>query len=100
VNTKMNVFGALILALLVGIGGPAYADDAKGSMAPLAVNINTADAETLAVALDGVGASRARAIVEYRDAHGPFRSVDDLAQVKGIGERVVAANRTRITVKE
>jgi competence protein ComEA len=99
-NTTMNVFGALILALLVGIGGPAYADDAKGSMTPLAVNINTADAETLAVALDGVGAARARAIVEYRDAHGPFRSVDDLAQVKGIGERVVAANRNRITVKE
>ena len=65
----------------------------------MSVNINTADAQTLAVALDGVGASRAKAIVEYRDAHGPFRSVDDLAQVKGIGERVVDANRAHLTVK-
>lgn len=98
-NTRMNVFNALIVALLLGIGAPAIAADAKAPLTPMVVNINTADAETLAVALDGVGASRARAIVEYRDAHGPFRSVDDLAQVKGIGERVVAANRNRITVK-
>jgi competence protein ComEA len=99
VNTRMNVFYALFVALLVGFGSQALAADAKAPLTPMVVNINTADAETLAVALDGVGASRARAIVEYRDAHGPFRSVDDLAQVKGIGERVVTANRNRITVK-
>ena len=95
-----NVLNALIVALLFGVGGPVFAAEAKLAMAPLAVNINTADAETLAVALDGVGAARARAIVEYRAAHGPFHSVDDLAQVKGIGERVVAENRSRMTVKE
>jgi competence protein ComEA len=95
----MNVFYALCVALLVIFGGQTLAADAKAPLTPMVVNINTADAETLAVALDGVGASRARAIVEYRDAHGPFRSVDDLAQVKGIGERVVTANRNRITVK-
>ena len=98
-NTRMNVFNALLVALLLGLGGQAVAADAKAPLTPMVVNINTADAETLALALDGVGASRARAIVEYRDAHGPFRSVEDLAQVKGIGERVVAANRNRITVK-
>ena len=98
-NTRMNVFNALLVALLLGIGGEVMAADAKAPLTPMVVNINTADAETLAVALDGVGASRARAIVEYRDAHGPFRSVEDLAQVKGVGERVVAANRNRITVK-
>jgi len=99
VKTRMNVFSALFVALLLGIGGQTVAADAKAPLTPMVVNINTADAETLAVALDGVGASRARAIVEYRDAHGPFRTIDDLAQVKGIGERVVAANRNRITIK-
>ena len=84
-KTTMNVLSALIVALLVGIGAPASAADAKAPLAPMSVNINTADAETLAVALDGVGAARARAIVEYRTAHGPFHSVDDLLDVRGVG---------------
>lgn len=62
------------------------------------VNINTADAETIAAELNGVGLSKARAIVEYRSKHGPFRSVDDLSLVKGIGERTVDKNRTDIQV--
>jgi competence protein ComEA len=95
-----KLFSAVLIAILLGIGGPILAADKPAPIAPMSVNINTADAQTLAVALDGVGAARAKAIVEYREAHGPFRSVDDLAQVKGIGERVVAANRARIKVKE
>jgi len=90
---------ALLLACVVAIG-PAIAADKPAPITPMTVNINTADAATLAAALDGVGASRAKAIVEYRDAHGPFKSVDDLAQVKGIGERVVDANRARIKVTQ
>lgn len=62
------------------------------------VNINTADAETMAAELNGVGLSKAKAIVEYRTKHGPFRSVDDLSLVKGIGERTVDKNRTDIQV--
>jgi competence protein ComEA len=95
-----KLFSAFVVALLLAIGVPALAADKPAPIAPMSVNINTADAQTLAVALDGVGAARAKAIVEYREAHGPFRSVDELAQVKGIGERVVAANRTRLKVTE
>lgn len=95
----LKLLNAIAIATLLAIGGPAIAADKPAPLAPMSVNINTADAQTLAAALDGVGASRAKAIVEYRDSHGPFRSVDDLAQVKGIGERVVDANRTRLTVK-
>ena len=95
-----KLFNAFVIALIVAVGGPALAVDKPAPIAPMSVNINTADAQTLAVALDGVGAARAKAIVEYREAHGPFRSVDDLAQVKGIGERVVAANRTRLKITE
>lgn len=62
------------------------------------VNVNTADAETISAELKGVGLSKARAIVEYRKKHGPFRTADDLSLVKGIGERTVEINRSDIQV--
>ncbi len=64
------------------------------------VNVNTADADKLAAELNGVGLAKARAIVEYRKKHGPFRSADDLSLVKGIGERTVEKNRSDIRVSE
>lgn len=74
---------------------------AIGAMAQAApVNINTADAETLAAALQGVGPSKAQAIVEYRSKHGPFKSADELSLVKGIGERTVELNRADIRVSD
>jgi competence protein ComEA len=60
------------------------------------VDINSADAVTLARELSDVGLVKAEAIVAYRDAHGPFASLDDLAKVKGIGPRVIEENRERI----
>ena len=63
------------------------------------VNVNTADAETISAELQGVGLSKAHAIVDYRKAHGPFKSVDDLTLVKGIGERTVEINRANILLK-
>jgi competence protein ComEA len=62
------------------------------------VNINTADATTLAAGLNGIGPSKAQAIVAYRDANGPFQSADQLASVKGIGLATVEKNRDRIEV--
>lgn len=62
------------------------------------VNINTADAATLDRVLDGVGPSKADAIVAYRKANGPFKSADQLAAVKGIGLSTVERNRDRIQV--
>ena len=62
------------------------------------VNINTADAPTLARELKGVGEARAQAIVEHRGQHGPFRSADELVLVKGIGQKVVDQNRANIRV--
>ncbi len=46
--------------------------------------------------LSGVGLKKAQAIVKYRDENGPFQRVEDLAQVKGIGDSLVDKNRTRI----
>ncbi len=63
------------------------------------ININSADAITLAKALQGIGEQRANAIVAHRTKHGPFKSADALSQVKGIGEKTIEKNRARITVK-
>ena len=57
------------------------------------VDINTADAQTLAASLNGIGSSKAQAIVDYRNSNGKFNSISDLSLVKGIGERTVLRNR-------
>ncbi len=63
------------------------------------VNINTADARTIDTALVGVGPKTAKAIVDYRAKHGPFKSVDDLEKVKGIGPKLIEKNRANLLVK-
>jgi competence protein ComEA len=78
------ILGVLLLATSVVSAGP--------------VNINTADAATLSRELKGVGAKRAQAIVDYRKAHGPFKSADELALVKGIGPAAIDKNRAYIRV--
>ena len=61
-----------------------------------AVDINHADAETLARELNGVGESRARAIIDYRENYGAFETVEDLLNVRGIGVQILDANRDNI----
>ncbi len=60
------------------------------------VDVNTANAETISAELQGVGMSKAQAIVAYRKNHGPFKSYEDLTMVKGIGVRTVEINRANI----
>ena len=64
------------------------------------VNINTASAQQIAEALNGVGISKAEKIVEYREQHGPFVHIDELVNVKGIGLRTVDKNRDAISLDE
>lgn len=63
------------------------------------ININRASADELQL-LDGVGPSTANAIVEYREQNGAFASVDDLVNVKGIGEKKVASMAENVTVSD
>ncbi len=63
------------------------------------VNINTADAQTLAANIVGVGEKNTLAIINFRDEHGPFKSVDELTQVKGSGLKLVDKNRENLTIK-
>jgi len=61
------------------------------------VNINTADVETL-TSLKGIGPTKAKAITQYRQEHGPFKTIDDLKKVSGIGDQTLAALKPFITV--
>jgi competence protein ComEA len=64
------------------------------------VDVNTADAATLALALDGIGAEKAKEIVAHREKNGDFKTVDELMEVKGIGKATIDRNRDRIVIKE
>jgi competence protein ComEA len=60
------------------------------------VDVNTADAKTLARELQGIGMAKAEAIVSYREKNGPFKSADDLAKVKGLGKKLVDQNKSNL----
>ncbi len=64
------------------------------------ININTADAVTLAESIKGVGMAKAEAIIRYREKNGPFMSVEQLAEVPGVGERTVEKNRAVLRVDD
>jgi competence protein ComEA len=83
--TSLLLSAGLVLCSFTATAGP--------------VDINTADASTLARELNGVGPSRAQAIVAYRNEHGPFKSVDDLALVKNIPRKLIENNRDMLRVE-
>lgn len=72
--------------------------EAVQSQVGTAVNVNTADVETLQAGLIGIGKVKAQAIVDHRTANGPFASVDELLEVKGIGAATLEKNRDRLSV--
>lgn len=63
------------------------------------INLNDADALTLQQQLNGIGQAKAQAIVAYREANGPFQSVDELLEIKGIGNALMERNRDRLTLE-
>ncbi|PSJ47291.1 competence protein ComEA [Zobellella endophytica] len=83
-----------LLAALLAVTTPAlvHAQAAAEQAAVTSIDINTATTEQLSL-LTGIGPAKAEAIVEYREANGPFGSVDDLAKVSGIGPATVEKNR-------
>lgn len=76
------------LALTLAFAAPA--------LAASPVNVNTADAPTIAASLDGIGLAKAQAIVAYRKAHGAFKNAADLGNIKGIGDKTLARNHDAI----
>jgi len=65
-----------------------------------AININTADKEALMEVIKGVGEKRAEAIITYREKNGPFKSIDELVEITGIGQSIVDKNRDNLTTSE
>ncbi|MGR5178911.1 ComEA family DNA-binding protein [Vibrio parahaemolyticus] len=93
---KLWSLGLLMLCALLPTVMTQAADANKLEGIEITVNINQADPEELAELLKGVGMEKAKDIVEYRDKHGEFKSIDELTQVKGIGSATVEKNRSRI----
>ena len=90
-----------VLAAQPHVGQPhaAHAHAASPGGATQLVNINSADAGSIAEALAGIGPAKAEAIVAYRKAHGPFKSVEQLREVQGVSAKTLERNRGRIQLK-
>jgi len=85
----MDIFRKTLLATLIFVPSLLIA----GEM----ININTAGKEAL-MAIKGIGEKRAEAIIGWREKHGPFKSVDDLEGIGGIGKSIIDNNRNSLTV--
>lgn len=89
----------LLAVVLVFSAAPfALADDMVAATEQASVNINTADIDELTM-LKGIGEKKAEAIVAWREEKGPFETVEQLLDVKGIGEATLAENRNQITLE-
>ncbi len=111
---RKSAFAGLLLSFLAGVSVVASAADSQSTQIakpasvqnaqePISaqvgmVNLNTADELTLERELIGVGAVKAKAIIEHREANGPFTSVDELLEVKGIGAATLDKNRAKLSV--
>jgi competence protein ComEA len=94
----MKALSAIFIALFVLLASPVFASEdtaTESFAAQLAVNINSADVETL-TQLKGVGEKKAADIVAWREANGAFTSAEQLLEVRGIGPAILESNRDRI----
>lgn len=109
---RNNVLSYLLLPLIAGLSFSLSAAPTSTDPAALPVpivsqvqtqsamlNLNTADALTLQKELTGIGKAKAEAIIAYRDANGPFASVDELLEIKGIGSALLERNRGKLMVE-
>ena len=87
----MEIFKKTLLALCLLIPTLLFAE---------AININTADKDALMSAIKGVGEKRAEAIIAYREQNGPFKSIEELTEVRGLGASIVEKNMDNLSVKD
>lgn len=82
----------------VASGSPSPSSTSRPPTATSVINLNSATAAELEV-LDGIGPARAQAIIDYRQRNGPFKAVDDLLKVSGIGPVTLERLRSRVSVE-
>ena len=82
-----TLFVVLTIALMTSLS--AFSSDDM-------ININLADQATLEAGLEGIGPALARRIVEFREMYGPFESLDQFLEVKGVGSKIVETNQGKI----
>ena len=85
----MKLFQTLLITLILLTSSSAFAEK---------VNINTANAEQIATTMTGIGENKAKAIVEYRNSHGKFKSIEDLENVDGVGLKTLEKNKDKISL--
>ena len=88
---KQTFFVKSILAAGLWLSFAAHAEP---------VNVNTADAQAIAAALPGIGPAKAKAIVDYRTQHGPFKTKEDLTQVPGIGDATLEKIKADVLLQD
>ena len=86
----MDFLKIISCSILLALSSLSFADP---------VNINLADASEIAKSIKGIGINKAELVVAYRNTHGPFTTVDEMALVKGIGSKTVELNRENIVIK-
>lgn len=87
----MEIFKKSLLAICLLIPTLLFAE---------AININTADKDALMSAIKGVGEKRAEAIIAYREQNGPFKSIEELAEVRGIGASIVEGSMDNLSIDD
>ena len=110
---RTGYFSSLIFALLTSVsiaavavpapkpetgGNPPQVMESSPEVQSNKVDLNQADAPTLQRELAGVGEAKAKSIVAYRESNGPFSSIDELLEVKGIGKAILDKNREKLEV--
>ncbi|MGY0616303.1 ComEA family DNA-binding protein [Vibrio sp. FJH11] len=89
---------ALFLCVFAPLGLAAELETSKYEGIEITVNVNSASAKEIATMLKGIGEKKAQDIVDYRTEHGPFKTVNDLTNVKGIGAATLQKNENRIVL--
>lgn len=92
IKTKKMVFLCIALAMILTFSAASWAGDAGK------INLNKATAAELSQ-LKGIGMKYAERIVEFRDKNGPFKQVEDLLKIQGIGLKTLEKNKDRVTVE-
>lgn len=99
---KATVFAAVLSCCVLSLPTPVFSQIPPSAVASVQapvnskLNLNHADVQTLTGSFKGIGRKRAEAIVSYREAHDGFKTVADLAQVRGLGQSFVKSHLTEL----